>query len=1513
MALKQILRWIVWLLVCVHLNALAAIDSDYSQFLERLSPNEGLSQSHVTKIAQDQQGYLWFGTQMGLNRYDGYKIKHISGPNGVFEVESISSLFVDQQGYIWVSTMFSGLYRVDPYTFESEQFFSGKHQESDDYYSEVIDIIQQSQDEFILAISNGVYRLNINNRKFTNLMLLETKDDIIRDMLLVDNNLFAASSDGLYHIDLISGESQILPHKPEGISSEDSDNTKRLVRDEKLGLLVGTVAGLYQIPMSQDFNKPIGKPNTLISELNIWDMIADGNQYLVATDKGLFEFSPFRKKLDSVVQFSRSRYLTKDDNIKDIHRDNSNNIWLASRSLGVMKWSAVTKRYDHISASTNPALSNENVWSLHQDLKGDILVGTDNGLNRYDHVKEQVTSYLVNSDLKNVGGLQYIEKIFADKEDHNRLWLSTGDGTYRLNKTTGELERPYLNEASSRLLEKYWMFGMFVNDNRNIFFYNLDGYYHYNSETGNLTPLEKLNETFDLDLTLSFLGQLPNRPNTTLLSLSGHLYEYDLSSQQIQLVYKVQNYQPQTFDSVDNWLIDGQGTLWLAVTGEGLVGIDSQTFEEKFRFNTSNQLTTNHIYSLQMDAYQNIWFSSQSGVFRLNLNNMHIENFSANDGLMSAEFNYSAFTKLHDNRLAFGSPNGVTFVSPDLFQKASLEPRNFDVVLTGASLLSSNSELSPTSFNQSYELEYDAYGLKLSFSTLQFDQQNKTRYNYRLSGPSPLNIQSIRSNELLLSKLPAGKYRFQVTAINPVTGFESEPLELKINANHAPWASPIAKLIYIVVVLSIAIAFYISRQRRNTMLLLAHKKVKDSRNQMQLALHGSNSGIWDYHIETDELFQERLYKDLGHPQEQPIGLKKHVRLINQAQFKQLEPMWLDFIAGKLETWDASYQIQSASGEWFWYRDIGKVISRNIEGKPIRVTGTYTNITQTKANEARALLFGEAFSQINDWVLILDGNKTPMTANDAFMNAFGLDMHNAELSLSLLLNRLGNQKNQEFNEILDSLQPKHSWQGEETIQTVSAEQHPVLIKITAIANNQNEVSHYVVVLSDITIQKSAEEKLRHLAHYDYLTDLPNRKLVMEKIESKLDAHDNPFALFFIDLDRFKQVNDLYGHLVGDNLLKQVASILVRCVNHNDIVARQSGDEFILLVDEFRSLDQLGHLAQKINELLAQPLVIEDHHLSITSSIGISIFPSDADSANELIKKADLAMIHAKRQGRGEFQLYTQDLNDKAHRRLTLENELRLACENKEFANFYQPIINHTTNNLVGVELLMRWPKGDTMVSPGVFIPVAEEIGLISQMTIDAIDSALTDYGRWQSVHPDLYISINLSPVHILQEGLSTTLKSLLSKHNLPAKVLRLEITEGTLLADLDIAIRRLNELRIHGFKLLLDDFGTGYSSMTYLSKFPVDYLKIDKSFTLNLEQETNRSIIKSIVNLADNLNLQCIVEGVETEQQLACVAGFGCQLIQGFYFAKPMPLEQLLEFSLKQDISSRNKIVGTKQP
>jgi len=1470
------------------------LTSDASQFINRISPSEGLTQSYVTKTVQDEEGFIWIGTQMGLNRYDGYNIKEIKGPNKVFEKGIISTLFIDEKGFLWVSTEHSGLYRMNTTTFASEQFFSGKIEPDDKSYSQVSVIKQGRDDTLWLGISNNLYQLEIASQKLTHYLTLETEDDIVRDIYIEGDSLYCASSDGLYKVAIKTGQSELIPHRPSTVKSIDSANTKLLIYDNQLGLLVGTVDGLYSLPRPDSNTDDMAMPQLLIPNLNIWDMIWMNGYYFVATDQGLYRFNPTTLELTFVLNFSESIYRTTDNNILDIFQDRSGNMWLASKSQGVMIWSPLTTRFGHVGTTTKSKLSNENVWAIHQDNSGTIWVGTNNGINELQFDSGKITAYLTVDDLKKIRGMQVVRNIFANSTDDNLLWVLNDEGFFLFDKTTGVAREPYFTKEAKNIIQDKWLSGLFVIDNENIFFFNESGHLHYNSTTGEINRLTELDQFTDVDLSWSFIGRLPDKDHTVLLATSGHLYQYDWLSKSVSLIYKVKNYQQQSFDTVDNWVIDKNNTLWLAMTGEGLIGLDYDTFDEKYRFDASNQLTTNNIYSLQLDEFGNLWFSSQLGIFYLDIDTLHIENFVSSDGLHSNEFNGYAFTKLKDNRLVFGSQSGITVFSPKEFQKKYISKENYRVSLTHMSLISDKRELKKLHGRAAIELEHDDIGLKLQFSTLQFFKQAQTTYNIELFGPSPLSFSNYESNELLIPKLDAGEYKLKITATNPQTGITSLPLSLKIHSKFAPWASPKAKLGIFMILASILAVYFYNRRLRKIELIEAHDEAQSSKEQMQLALKGSNSGVWDYQILEDKVYEERVGQELGYSYlRKAVSMKEHALLIKPEQFSQLKLKWKDFINGIDDNWDVSYQMKSSKGEWYWYRDVGRVISRDVKGLPTRVSGTYTNITQTKVNEAQAILFGEAFSQINDWVLILDVAMQPVTTNEAFMKAFGLDNISIIPSLKLILSKLGEQKYQKFKEIIEQIKPKASWQGEEVIETATSDKHPVLIKINAIAKNQ-KISHYVIVISDITMQKHAEEKLRHLAHYDYLTDLPNRKLILEMLEEKVKFPEKQCALFFIDLDKFKQVNDLYGHVVGDNLLKFVAKTLVGCVKHYDIVARQSGDEFMILFDSYNSIDDLSHIAQRINTKLSKPIVIEGNHLNITSSIGISIFPNDSRSATGLIKKADLAMIHAKQESRGNFQFFTRDMNEKAHQRLFLENELRKACDSKCFTNFYQPIVNQVQEKVIGFELLLRWQHEGEMISPSIFIPIAEEIGLISQMTEDAIDQALADYCLWKDEFPESYISVNLSPIHILQEGLGNTIDMLLNKHQLPASTLRLEITEGTLLADLDVAMTRLNELQSQGFKLLLDDFGTGYSSLTYLSKFPVNVLKIDKSFVLNLKTNPmNKPIIKSIISLANNLGLSCIAEGVETKSQLMYLQGLGCEAIQGFYFSKPLPVEEVM--------------------
>lgn len=1486
------------------------INNNASQFLTRLSPNEGLSQSFVNKTVQDHQGFIWIATAMGLNRYDGYQVQQISGPNGIFTKEAISTLFIDNQGYLWVSTLYSGLYRLNTTTFKSKQFFSGKFTPNSSDIAEVITIEQASGNALWLGISGQVMHLDVESGKLSNFLTLKSPDHIVRDLLVSGNWLFCATSQGLYRINIQSKKSTWLAHRPRSVTDNDSVNTKFLIEDKQLGLLVGTINGLFSLKnyLDNDINKI--KSKQLLTDFNIWNITRDNQDYLIATNLGLYRFNHNDLQAHFVLKFSDSPFQITDNNILDIFSDRTGNFWLASRSQGVMLWSPLTNRFKTISASTPIKLSHDNVWGMFQDRRDNLWIGSDNGLNQLNLKTGKISYYFKRIDIKAVYGEHVIRKIFPNSENEQLLWLVNDDGLRVFNKKTGVLSQPYYNEKSKKLMNDKWFSGFNIIDNQHILYFTEKSFYLYNSSTGNVELLTDLNKALSVELAWSFLGNIGDNKNDVLLAVSGKLYRYNLTTQQLDLLYKSQKYQPQKYDSVDHWILDKNNILWIAMTGEGLIGIDYKTLEEKYRLETSNGLTTNSIYSLQADQYNNLWFSSQLGLFRLNILTLHLENYTAKDGLFANEYNGSSFEALNDGRLVFGSTRGITFVSPKEFLLAKAFDTNTKVSLTDFQLFSENAsnQQSLSQLNKII-LNYDDYGLKLHFSTLQFLQQDQTRYNVDLTGPAPLHFKKIRKNELLLSKLAPGNYHLSIAAINPITGKLSVPLVLTINSLQAPWLSFSAKFSYALILFLIIFSYIKVRSNQRKKLEIEHEKLQNSQTQIQLALDASASGIWDYHIENDLHYESRNVKnstnsdiDIGN------SLELHLAKIHPDQRQNIKNQWNNFISLGKSNLDVSFRMKDVNDNWQWFRETGAVIKRNEQGLPILASGTYTNITDSKAKEAQMLLYGEAFRQINDWVLILDENKLPLTANKAFMNVFASKQQETVPTLEYFLQLIGEQKYQKFKDIIESIKFGSSWQGEEVVATEENEQHPVLVKINAIAVDDNAITHYVVVISDISVQKDAEEKLRHLAHYDYLTNLPNRKLILEKIDHTITEHhfnDHQSALFFIDLDKFKQVNDSLGHHAGDELLKHVGNTLIANVKARDIVARQSGDEFMILIESVKHIDDLTHLAQRINHCLAKPLKINGSQINVSSSIGIALFPDDATSSSELIRKADLAMIHAKQSGRSQFQFFTQKMNAQAHRRIELESELIAATKNNELINYYQAIVDCTDKKILGFELLMRWPHPNGMISPMEFIPIAEEIGVISELTEQAVDRALHDYVEIAEQFPHSYLSVNLSAIHILQQGLCETLLQLLNKHNLPTSMLRLEITEGTLLVDKKTALTRLNELKTQGFTLLLDDFGTGYSSLTYLSQFPIDVLKIDQSFVRNLQTNPmNKPIIQAIVSLTNSLSLSCVAEGIEDLEQLNYIRKLGCDYIQGYYFSRPLAIEKIIEPSFWQGINDK---------
>jgi diguanylate cyclase (GGDEF)-like protein/PAS domain S-box-containing protein len=453
-------------------------------------------------------------------------------------------------------------------------------------------------------------------------------------------------------------------------------------------------------------------------------------------------------------------------------------------------------------------------------------------------------------------------------------------------------------------------------------------------------------------------------------------------------------------------------------------------------------------------------------------------------------------------------------------------------------------------------------------------------------------------------------------------------------------------------------------------------------------------------------------------------------------------------------------------------------------------------------------------------------------------------------------------------------------------------------------NYPGIEGVVLTSRDVTQRKVAEERIQYLAHHDTLTDLPNRALMRDRLHVSLAQAQRwqyAVAALFIDLDRFKIVNDTLGHTAGDALLQEIAARLRQCTREGDTVARVGGDEFMLILPNLSNPQGAATVAQKVLHALSQPVNIGGQDVFVSASMGVSLFPDDAESADELILNADTAMYSAKRRGRNNYQFFTDDLNVQTRERLMIENGLRVAEQRNELCLFYQPKIEFGQRKITGLEALVRW-RHPTMglISPDRFIPIAEETGLIVPIGEWVLRTACQQIHDWRREGFNLRVAVNLSARQFRQTHLAQTINEILSDTGVSPEYLEIEITESDVMENAESAIATLDELKARGINISIDDFGTGYSSLSYLKRFPLDILKIDRSFVRDIPADgDDAAIVEAIIALARSLDIKVVAEGVETESQFEFLNRSGCDFAQGYLFSPPLPPPEIRKLLISE--------------
>ncbi|MYN40849.1 EAL domain-containing protein [Duganella sp. FT109W] len=590
------------------------------------------------------------------------------------------------------------------------------------------------------------------------------------------------------------------------------------------------------------------------------------------------------------------------------------------------------------------------------------------------------------------------------------------------------------------------------------------------------------------------------------------------------------------------------------------------------------------------------------------------------------------------------------------------------------------------------------------------------------------------------------------------------------------------------------------------------------------------------------------------------------------------------------------QYRRKDGSTFWCMVSGCALdqSRANEGS----IWVYADITARKEAEEKLRLSATVIEHIADGVVVLDAEGTIVAVNPAFTQITGYTEAEA-MGRDRTLTRSGRHEQSFYEEMWQEQLDKGFWRGELWSVRKNGELYLEFLTVSAVRDTRGRATHYVGVFSDITKAKESQEKLDHLAHHDPLTALPNRLLFHDRLQHALlrAARDGEqLALLFIDLDRFKNVNDTLGHHIGDELLKQVAKALQDRLREGDTLARLGGDEFIVLLENIENQYGASQVAEKLVQMFEEPFMVAGHELFVTCSVGISLFPDDAADLNMLIRNADVAMYQAKARGRNGFSFYAPSMTGEGVERLRLETFLRRSIEKDEIFLNYQPQVEIDTGRLVGVEALVRWNHPELGLIPPIrFIPLAEDTGFINQLGKWVLHEACRQMVRWQEAGLHVpKIAVNLSAKQFERGSIVNMVADILRDTGLEPQRLQLEVTESVIMNTGD-AMVFINDLHSIGVALAIDDFGTGYSSLAYLKQLPVQTLKIDRSFIKDISTDVNdEAIAIAIIQLGKSMNLSVIAEGVETEEQAAFLLRHGCNLAQGYFYSRPVAADDMLE-------------------
>ena len=1491
----------------------------------QLSTLQGLSNSNVFGITQDHQGFIWFATEDGLNRFDGNNFvtyrHNINNKNSITD-NVIRKIFIDSENTLWVGTE-NGLSR---YNVELDNFDNFKHVANDDSSLKdnvIWDIFQNKTDSSIskqkksplwISTSEGLHTLsptsNVNNIKF-NRINIRDHNDKIREIKTIfqdkqqnywlgtfDNGIHLLSKSLNYIGSLTQANKFNLTIKANALfDMKIIDNQYWLATDNGLYIVddrYQLVSHLTEKPKEND------KSQVLLSNKirNIEQF--DENHVWLATHNGLNTVNLLNNDIKSYQKNNKSTSLSENW-LMDIHRDNNDNMWLASYGGGLNQYSPLTELIFHGLTDNND--KKYRVESFVESPQGTIWLSTEqNGLFSLSNSKT-------------------LTKIKLNLQESIWQITSTSSGILFIVTKSGKLFEYNIDKRT--LLEKANWLKEANYPPKNTILASTDAlwYIDYN---GFLNRYKTSDNTFKRYSTLNndqYIHFQIHNNKLFLLSKHNKVFTFDISNDAFENDHFELNKTINIKFVNSIWVHNNNILLGSESHGLTVVNVDNNKITT---FNESNGLTNNYIASLLIDEDENIWVATNSGLNSISLKTSKLIKFDIDFAINSPEFQISSAFKDTKGKMYFGSPNGFYQFTPNELLKIK-HNITFPVftnlyVANKKTPINPEQELIQNKINtytlkkhlnslDNLELAYKQSPISIEFISPNIKLPSQLRYRYRLQGLEKNWIDAATNaanNRATYTNLSPGKYVFEVQAYDIYNQNKAKTSQLNVRILPPWWLSTSMLLFY--GLLTLLFFIYIFQQYRNKQLY--HSQIKESEERLKLSLWGSGDEMWDWNIVTDKIYRSNIWGILDFPQdgtrnksEQSTDEGVLKTNIHHHDLGKVKKALDEHFNQNTDHFEATYRVKNKNNQWVWILDRGKIVERDENNKPSRMTGTLKDISQIKKTEERLKLFARCIQNISDAVIIYDRQFIAVDVNKAFQRITGTNRKQA-IGRSLSFDQYPKSFTQNVKQ---HLLTKGSWYGEiENIRT-DGSKYLTDLNIDIIQDENSQISHFVGVFSDITKRKETEAELRKLVSSDTLTGLPNRSYFQAN-QARLVRSNINHALLVFDLDNFKKINDSMGHQVGDAILCQVAKRMLTLGRKQDTVYRLGGDEFSIIIEGTNDIHTITSLAKDILRTVALPFRIKNQEIVLYSSIGIVLSPEDGMTGHELLKNADTAMYHAKGSGGNKYQFFSDSMNKQAVKRLQIESLIRHGLKDDSFSVYYQPKIEIATGKIAGMEALVRFEtpsKG--IISPIIFIPVSEETGQIIDIGEIVLRKACYATKKW--VDAGLFdgrVAVNLSAVQFTQSNLVTQIANILKESKLPAQHLELEITEGTVMNSPQEAIDTMLQLRALGIHLSLDDFGTGYSSLAYLKKFPLNTLKIDKAFVDDIEEsEQGRNMVATIVTIAHNLGMDVVAEGVETNQQLSFLSGLRCEQLQGYLYSKPLATEHFQKYLLAHQIAKKS--------